>query len=111
MRRAVQEPRRLRDEEAEAPLAATDKVRFLGDPLAVVIAETPAQAKDAAEAVEVEIEALPAVTRASEAARPKARRSFMTTCPGNVALDYLYGDPAKVAEAFAQAAHVTRLEA
>src|SRR3954449_8862879 len=86
----------------------TDKVRFLGDPIAVVIAETMAQAKDAAEAVEAEIETLPAVTSASEAAKPGAPQLY-DDVPGNVALDYLYGDPAKVAEAFAQAAHVTKL--
>src|SRR4029079_14234851 len=44
------------------PALAADKVRFVGDPVAVVIAETLLQAKDAAEAVEVEIEPLPAVT-------------------------------------------------
>ena len=86
----------------------TDKVRFLGDPLAVVVAETLAQAKDAAEAVEVGIEALPAVTRASEAAKDGAPQLY-DDVPNNVALDYLYGDPEKVAEAFSRAAHVTRL--
>ena len=88
------------------PSLPTDKVRFVGDPVAVVIAETPAQAKDAAEAVEVDIEPLPAVTKASEAAKPGAPQLY-DDVPGNVALDYLYGDPAKVAEAFAKAAHVT----
>src|SRR5436309_2079942 len=86
----------------------TDKVRFLGDPLAVVVAETLAQAKDAAEAVEVDIEPLPAVTRASEAAKPGAPQLY-DDVPNNVALDYLYGEPAKVAEGFAKAAHVTKL--
>src|SRR3954468_19893893 len=86
----------------------TDKVRFVGDPIAVVIAETVAQAKDAAEAVEVDIEALPAVTQASEAAKPGAPQLY-DDVPGNVALDYLYGDPAKVAEAFSRAAHITKL--
>src|SRR4029077_18167250 len=86
----------------------SDKVRFLGDPLAVVVAETFAQARDAAEAVEVEIDALPAVTRASEAAKDGAPQLY-DDVPNNVALDYLYGDPDKVAEAFAKAAHVTRL--
>ena len=90
------------------PSLPSDKVRFVGDPVAVVIAETLAQAKDAAEAVEVEIETLPAVTKASEAAASGAPQLY-DDVPGNVALDYLYGDPAKVAEAFAQAAHVTRL--
>jgi len=86
----------------------SDKVRFLGDPLAVVVAETFAQARDAAEAVEVDIDALPAVTRASEAAKDGAPQLY-DDVPNNVALDYLYGDPDKVAEAFAKAAHVTKL--
>ncbi len=87
----------------------TDKVRFVGDPIAVVVAETLAQAKDAAEAVEVDIEVLPAVTKASDAAAPGAPQLY-DDVPGNVALDYLYGDSAKVAEAFAGAAHVTKLK-
>src|SRR6516162_3279168 len=45
------------------PALPTDKVRFVGDPIAFVVAETLLQAKDAAEAVEVEIESLPAVIR------------------------------------------------
>ncbi|HYR66065.1 MAG TPA: xanthine dehydrogenase family protein molybdopterin-binding subunit [Reyranella sp.] len=87
---------------------ATDKVRFVGDPVAFVVAETLAQAKDAAEAVMVDIEALPAVTDAREAAKPGAPIVF-DDAPGNICLDYQYGDSAKVAEAFAKAAHVTRL--
>src|SRR6476659_8841025 len=47
----------------------SDKVRFVGDPFAVVVAETLAQARDAGEAIEVEIEPLPAVTSAAEAAK------------------------------------------
>ena len=91
------------------PALPTDKVRFVGDPIACVVAETLAQAKDAAEAVVVDIEALPAVTKASEAAKPGAPQLY-DDVPGNVALDYLYGEPDKVAEAFAKAAHVTRLD-
>ena len=48
---------------------ATDKVRFVGDPVAFVVAETVIAAKDAAEAVVVDIEPLPAVTSAEEAAQ------------------------------------------
>src|ERR1700753_3474685 len=48
----------------------TDKVRYVGDPVAFVVAETLAQAHDAAEAVELDIEALPAVTNAEEASKP-----------------------------------------
>ena len=87
---------------------ATDKVRFVGDPVAFVVAETQAEAKDAAEAVIVDIDQRPAVTDAREATKPGAPLVF-DDAPGNICVDYLYGDTAKVAEAFAQAAHVTRL--
>jgi aerobic carbon-monoxide dehydrogenase large subunit len=90
------------------PALPTDKVRFFGDPVAVVVAETLAQAKDAAEAVEVDVETLPAVTRASTAAAAGAPLIY-DDAPGNVALDYHYGDTEKVAAAFADAAHVTTL--
>ena len=91
------------------PALATDKVRFVGDPLAVVVAETAAQARDAAEAVEVDIEPLPAVTNAAEAAKPGAPQLY-EHIPNNVALDYHYGDTAKVDATFASAAHVTKLD-
>src|SRR5499425_3935694 len=91
------------------PALPTDKVRFVGDPIAFVVAETLLQAKDAAEAVEVEIESLPAVIRPEDAARPGAPL-LHDEAPGNVALDYHYGDTEQVAAAFAKAAHVTRLE-
>ncbi len=87
---------------------AHGKVRFVGDPVACVIAETPAQARDAAEAVALDIEPLPAVTLASEAAQPGAPQLF-DDVPDNVALDYHYGESAKVAAAFESAAHVTKL--
>jgi carbon-monoxide dehydrogenase large subunit len=88
---------------------ATDKVRFVGDPVAFVVAETLAQARDAAEAVELDIEPLPAVTDPEEAAQPGAPLLY-DHIPNNVALDYHYGDTAKVDAAFAGAAHVTRLD-
>lgn len=84
------------------------KVRFVGDPVACVVAETYVQAKDAAEAVELDIEPLPAVARASEAAKPEAPQLY-DDVPNNVCVDFLWGDPAKVAEGFARAAHVTKL--
>jgi len=90
------------------PALATDKVRFVGDPVAFVVADTLLQAKDAAEAVEVDIDALPAVVRPEEAARPGAPL-IHDEAPGNVALDYHFGDSEQVAAAFAKAAHVTRL--
>src|SRR5262249_13196285 len=91
------------------PALASGKVRFVGDPVAFVVAETATQARDAAEAVELDIDALPAVTRASEAAKPGAPQLY-DEAPGNLALDYHYGDADKVNAAFAAAAHVTKLD-
>jgi carbon-monoxide dehydrogenase large subunit len=58
--------------------------------------------------VELDIEPLPAVTLPSEAAKPGAPQLY-DDVPGNVALDFLWGEPDKVADAFALAAHVTKL--
>ena len=87
----------------------TDKVRYVGDPVACVVAETLAQARDAGEAIELEIEPLPAVTEPAEAIKPGAPQLY-EHIPNNVALDYHYGDTAKVEAAFASAAHVTKLD-
>src|SRR5512140_1616782 len=87
----------------------SDKVRFVGDPVAFVVAETLAQARDAGEAVVLDIDPLPAVTEPEEAAKPGAPQLY-DHIPNNVALDYHYGDAAKVEAAFAAAAHVTRLD-
>jgi aerobic carbon-monoxide dehydrogenase large subunit len=92
----------------QRPALATDRVRYVGDPVACVVAETLAQAKDAAEAVTIDIESLPAVVSAEQAAQPGAPLLY-DDVPGNVVLDYQYGDPAAVKAAFARAAHVTRL--
>ena len=90
------------------PALPSDKVRYVGDPIAFVVAETLLAAKDAAEAVAVDIEALPAVTSAEDAAATSAPQLY-DDVPGNVALDYHYGDAEAVKAAFAKAAHVTRL--
>jgi aerobic carbon-monoxide dehydrogenase large subunit len=87
----------------------TDKVRYVGDPLAFVVAESLAQARDAAEAVVVDIDPLPAVTDPQEASQPGAPQLY-DHIPNNVALDYHFGDAARVEAAFADAAHVTRLD-
>jgi aerobic carbon-monoxide dehydrogenase large subunit len=87
----------------------TDKVRYVGDPVAFVVAETLAQARDAGEAVVVDIDPLPVVTEPEAAARPGAPQLY-DHIPNNVALDYHYGDAAKVEAAFASAAHVTKLD-
>ena len=92
----------------ERPALAADKVRFVGDPVAFVVAETRLAARDAAEAVILDIDALPAVTEASAAAAPGAPTLY-DDIPDNVVLDFAFGDLAKVDEAFAKAAHVTSL--
>jgi carbon-monoxide dehydrogenase large subunit len=90
------------------PVLTSDRVRYVGDPVAIVVAETAVQAKDAAETVVVDVATLPAVTRASEAAARGATQ-LHDEVPGNVAAEFHYGDTEKVAAAFAEAAHVTRL--
>jgi len=88
---------------------AAGKVRYVGEAVAAVVAETLAQAKDAAEAVIVEIDPLPAVTTPGAAAAPGAPALY-DDVPGNVGLDFHFGDSDKVAAAFAGAPRVTRLQ-
>jgi carbon-monoxide dehydrogenase large subunit len=92
----------------DRPALAMDKVRFVGDPVAFVVAETKAAARDGAEAVFVDIDVLPAVTEASAGAAPGAPQLY-DHIPGNLVLDFHYGDSDRTAEAFAAAAHVTKL--
>ena len=91
----------------QRPLA-TDRVRYVGEPIAMVVAETAKQAKDAAELVFAAIDPLPAVTAASAAAAPDAPQ-LHAEAPGNLCLDFHYGDAEQVASAFKRAARVTRL--
>ena len=88
---------------------ATDRVRYVGDPVALVVAETLQQARDAAEMVGLDVDPQPAVTTARDAVAEGAPLLY-DDVPGNVALDFHYGDSAAVAAAFAQAAHVTKLD-
>ena len=92
----------------DRPPLAMDKVRFVGDPVAFVVAETRMAARDGAEAVFLDIDILPAVTEASAAAAPDAPQLY-DHIPGNQVLDFHYGDSEKVAAAFTAAAHVTKL--
>ncbi|HEY5797711.1 MAG TPA: xanthine dehydrogenase family protein molybdopterin-binding subunit [Bosea sp. (in: a-proteobacteria)] len=87
---------------------AADKVRFVGDPVAVVVARTADQARNAAEAVRLDIDVLPAVTDADAALVSEAPQLYDDVA-GNLIVDFQYGDSEKVAAAFADAAHVTRL--
>jgi aerobic carbon-monoxide dehydrogenase large subunit len=87
---------------------AVDKVRFVGEAVAVVVAETVAVAKDAAEQIEINFEVLPAVTTAIAAAEPGAPRLWDEA--SNVLIDAEVGDEAATAAAFARAAHVVKLK-
>jgi carbon-monoxide dehydrogenase large subunit len=91
------------------PVLAQGKVRHIGDPVAVVIAETRAQAKDAAEQIEVDYKILPGVASAEEALKPGAPQ-LHEQAKGNLCYDWHLGDKAAVDAAFAKAAHVTRLD-
>lgn len=90
------------------PPLAEGRVRYVGQPVACVIAETKAAARDALEAVELDIEPLPALTTAAAAAAPGAVQ-LHDEAPGNIAYRFHHGDAAAVAASFAKAAHVTRL--
>ena len=88
---------------------ASDKARFAGEPVAMVVAETVDQAKDAAELLEIAYEPLPAVARAADALKPGAP-TLWDDAPDNLCVDIELGDEAATAEAFARAFHIVRLE-
>ncbi len=90
------------------PALPAERVRFLGEAVAFIVAETAVEAKDAAETVALDIEPLPVVTTPEAGAAPGAPL-LHAEAPGNITLDYHYGDAAAVGAAFAAAAHVTRL--
>ena len=93
----------------EQPLLARDKVRFAGETVAMVVAETLTQALDAAEMIEIEYEPLPAVTTSVSAVTPGAPQ-LSTEVPGNVCMDWKVGDARGAEVAFERAAHVVTLE-
>ncbi len=89
------------------PLLAGERVRYVGDPVAFVVAETVDQAKDAAELIEVEYEPLPCVVSAEDALAPGAP-AVHDECPGNEAWTHEVGDKAKTDAAFAKAAKIVK---
>ncbi|MDA7947948.1 MAG: xanthine dehydrogenase family protein molybdopterin-binding subunit [Hyphomicrobiaceae bacterium] len=88
---------------------AIDRARYIGEPVAVVIAETREQAQDAAELVEVDYEDLPAVIDARKALAEDTPRIW-DNIEGNVCLDFELGDKDATEKAFANADHVVSLE-
>jgi carbon-monoxide dehydrogenase large subunit len=91
------------------PALAKGKVRYVGDHVAVVIAETLAQARDAAELVEVEYKVLPAVVDLAKSQSP-GQAQVHSEAPGNTVYEWHLGDKAKTDAAFAAAKHVTKID-
>ncbi len=91
------------------PILAQGKVRYVGDGVALVIAETPDQAKDAAELIAVDYDVLPSVVNPVDALKTGAP-AIHDGAPGNKCYTWALGDKAAVDAAFAGAAHVTKLD-
>jgi carbon-monoxide dehydrogenase large subunit len=89
------------------PALAKDKVRWVGDYVAFVVAETYHQALDAAELIEVDYEPLPAIASTAEATAKGAPRVW-DDCADNIGFVQLFGDKAATDAAFAKAAHVVK---
>src|SRR5262249_42576527 len=88
----------------QRPALCTDRVRYVGDPVALIIAQSLFEAKDAAELVVVDYQALPAVTDTAKAALPDSPPVW-EECPDNISNVLALGDRAKTDAAFAAAEH------
>ena len=95
--------------EPKHPILAAGKVRHVGDPIVAVIAESMAEARAAAELVNVELVELAAVVDMKKALSGSGQ-TVHAEAPGNLCYDWELGDKAAVAAAFATAAHVTKLD-
>jgi aerobic carbon-monoxide dehydrogenase large subunit len=93
----------------DRPVIAHGTVRFVGEPVALVVAESALIAQDAAELVQVEYEDLPVIVDPEEAISGKAVQ-LHEIVPVNLPFEYEAGDAAATAAAFEKAAHVTRLK-
>jgi carbon-monoxide dehydrogenase large subunit len=104
-------PRKKKDGSAmfapQRPALVIDRVRYVGDPIAMVIAESLMEAKDAAELIAVAYDELPSATSTNEAAEPGAPRVWDDN-PDNISHTVQHGNKTATDAAFAQAAHVVR---
>ncbi|MDA2932933.1 molybdopterin-dependent oxidoreductase [Acidobacteria bacterium AH-259-D05] len=91
------------------PILATERVRYVGDAVAVIVAEDRYTARDALELVEVEYESLPVVTNPAQATEKEAPQ-IHPEAENNIAFDWELGDQGKTDEAFAQAAHHIKVQ-
>ena len=90
-------------------LLPADKARHVGEPVAMVVAETRAQAMDGAEALEVEYEVLPFVCQSEDGMKPGAP-AVWDEVPNNILVDTYFGDKAGTDRAFAEAAHTVAMD-
>jgi carbon-monoxide dehydrogenase large subunit len=91
------------------PVLAGDRVRYVGEPVAMIVADTPAIAEDARELIDIEYRDLPAVTTFEDAVQPGAPQ-LHADVPGNLAFEFESGDAQAVAAAFSQAKYVSTLK-
>jgi carbon-monoxide dehydrogenase large subunit len=91
------------------PVLAVDRVRFVGERVAFVVAETLSQARDAVELIEVDYEPLPSATNVDDAVEPSAAKVWDDCPQGNVGYGLMFGDKAATDAAFARAKHVVSL--
>ena len=91
------------------PVLCADEVRCVGDRVVFVVAETEAQARDAADLIEIDYETLPAVVSLEDAVKPGAP-AVWAECPGNVSYRVGFGDAAATNAAFAAARHVVSVK-
>src|SRR3954467_6503120 len=91
------------------PLLVADRVRHVGDRVAFVVAETLAQARDAAELIQVDYEPLPALVNIEDAAKPDAIKVWDDNPSGNNAFQLMFGNKEATDAAFAGAKHVVKL--
>src|SRR5207248_5856488 len=90
------------------PLLAEDKVRYVGEPVALIVAESRDQALDAAEQVVVEYSPLPSITTGASA-RASGAPLLAPEVPGNLCFEWRTGDSAGAEAGFAEAAHIVSL--
>ncbi len=93
----------------EWPLMAKDRVRYVGELVAMVVAQTREAAKEAVDQIFVDYEPLPAVLDGTDALKPGAPVVW-DEHPDNICVEYENGDPEAVAKAFANAAHTVKLD-
>ncbi|WP_340109350.1 xanthine dehydrogenase family protein molybdopterin-binding subunit [Pikeienuella sp. HZG-20] len=91
------------------PCIASDRVRYVGEAVALIVAETAAAARDAAELVEIDYDELPVVADTDRALLDGAE-TIHPEAPGNIAFDWAKGDEAATAAAFESAAHTVSID-